>query len=163
MPFNGYKFEQEGRNILDALPSKYLRKMRKDNSIVPATLREITNDPSEGFEPNKIVTWEKVYKIPTSNWNKQIIIFSTVSLEDNESRKCGTDRVRLVLRLKDNQGFHYWRHDRHNRVQGLFTKILPDSIKKAQEHAFEWWDVNSKDCLHSLESLLMQEDEHDSV
>lgn len=94
-------------------------------------LSEITDEYiAEGGE-----TWERIYKITTRNRAVDIIVFSSVDIRTNQTRDCGDDAVRLVLRWKTKNGYVYKRIAKHLRIKTLFQN-MKKSVEKAQNSVF---------------------------
>ena len=80
-------------------------------------------------------TWEFVLSRPDKfRTNKTIIVYTSIDKRDAAVRKCGSDRVRFVVKTATKDGDFHQRIARVNRV-GEFREInnrICEAIKKAQ-------------------------------
>jgi hypothetical protein len=107
------EFETELRRIVTGL------------GLSADSIREIT----EAYNQNDMVVKERVYKIPTKQSNKAIIIYSSIDVRSDESRVKGSDAVRVVVWLRTEKGNFFKSFTKHLRINTIF-KNLEKSITK---------------------------------
>ena len=94
-------------------------------------LKDITEEYiNEGNE-----TWERIYSISTRNRAVDILVYSSIDIRTNQTRDCGDDAVRLVLRWKTKNGYVYKRIAKHLRIKTLFDN-MKKSVEKTQNGVF---------------------------
>lgn len=91
-------------------------------------------------------TWERIYSVPTRNKSVDIIIFSSVCVDENKVRNSGKDSVKVIMRWKTKNGYVYKKLAHHYRLETLFDN-LSKTIMESLEGVF---NLNYKEFNKSL-------------
>jgi hypothetical protein len=90
-------------------------------------------------------TFEKIYKLKSQNPAVEVLVYSSVDINENKVRSKGADAVRVVLLWNTKNGKRYKRVAKHLRLETLF-KNLEKTLLGLREEVFglKWNDFSDK-------------------
>jgi len=80
-------------------------------------------------------TFEKIYKLKSPNPSVEVLVYSSVDVNENKVRSRGADAVRIVLCWHTKNGKRYKRVAKHLRIETLF-KNLENTLLGLREQVF---------------------------
>ncbi len=80
-------------------------------------------------------TFEKIYKLKSKNPAVEVLLYSSIDVNENSVRNRGNDAVRVVLCWNTKKGKRYKRVAKHYRLETLF-KNLENTLLGLREEVF---------------------------
>lgn len=80
-------------------------------------------------------TFEKIYKLKSRNPSVEVLLYSSVDVNENQVRKKGADAVRIVLCWNTKKGKRYKKVAKHLRIETLF-KNVENTLLSLKEEVF---------------------------
>jgi hypothetical protein len=100
-------------------------------------------DYTDDFIAQGNQTFEKIYKLKSPNPAVEVLVYSSVDVNENKVRSKGADAVRVVLCWNTKKGKRYKRVAKHLRIDTLF-KNLEKTLLGLREEVFDlkWADFS---------------------
>lgn len=88
------------------------------------------SDITEEYLRDNPETYERVYRFRTNKKGVEVIIFSSIPVDNERVRSLGSDSVKLVYRWKNSNGdYEYARGRHHYRTQNLLGNMKKSLIE----------------------------------
>jgi hypothetical protein len=112
------------------------------------------SEVSQELQGYEFIIQEYVYHIKTKNPAVSILIFSSISKTDEESRICGADAVRLVYKWNTKNGTLHKKIHKHKRINTLFQN-LEETLKTTKFFGLDKsnWKLSLKASLGSKSAM----------
>ena len=88
---------------------------------------------SEELQNEESLIWEYVYRFSTKNSSVSILIYSSISKNNDKTRNVGSDAVRLVCEWQIKNGTVYKKFAKHNRVENMLNTVKKSITSQAKK------------------------------